>query len=1462
MRKFGLLLALIVSFGLQAQKVTRFSSFDAFSEEFDKLVSVPKELDGVFKDSLVPNFLAAVDFEKEELWLDYANQLLRKRLDDAQTWEPLLRALIYVAENEEYDRFGALLEHFYGFSKKNPSSRIRSYQNQFYRNLVKHEFSEPGELVWKAPASFWTLNFIEGEPQFTMEMVDIVGLNGGDSTMVMGVNAVFYPQAGLLKANGGTIIWSREGQLDKEVYAELGPWTLQVNQTNFKADSVTLFATEFYDEPLQGVLEERVSSVNLKDARFPKFTSYRDNFVLENIYPDVHFKGGLGVAGAQFYGTAADSALAALKFTYKLDTVLTLKGRSFIFKDSLLSSKRVEVIAHLGVDSIYHPYCEMRFDPRMGQVRVIRYETGLGLASFTDSYHALNMSVDQLVWNQGTPILNFKNLNLGSEQAAIFESKQYFRVQRMEEIAGLQKNHPLRELRDAAYGFGYEDMPLKDLTYALRMAPEEGEFFLYHMAIQGFVTFDVDAQTISLTDRLFEYILNWEGKRDYDVIQFVSRIPTGNNAQVSLLNYQMDIAGISRIVVSDSQEVNLYPRGGRITVNEGMDFDFDGRINAGLFSYWGQGYSFDYDYFKIDMPQVDSMRFKVKEFNPKPGERAALVNVQTVLQDLQGQLLIDQPDNKSSKEYHPEYPIFQALNNSFVYYDHPRIHGGVYERSAFYMALEPFTIDSLDNTTTDGILFDATFHSADIFPVFAQPLSVMPDYSLGFETQMPATPAYKASGTYTGSLSLSNQGLHAEGALDYLQSRTVCPDILFFPLQASGRAATFAVEESTLGMGYPYAAGTSNPFVWMPYEDYIRAETRETPFALYGSPEVAGEGSLTYGGRGMFGTGELRYGTAKHNSEVEGYQFFRRSFVSADQDFRVKTKIDDEQWAFQMLASSAEVDFDKQEGVFDKLDPYSTLEFPSNQYMAYMDHAEWDMAKATVDIKHTQDNQAYLVSTHPRQDSLDFTAAYARFALAPSTIEAFEVPQIDVADASIYPDSGYVVIRINAEMDPLEHSTILADRFTKLHNFYETTARIRGKYRYTAHGMYDYLDEEENTWPIAFESIAPDSAGITLGRAIIDETDEFYISPYFAYRGKVELHADQLPMYFMGSILIQHDCRNLQTTWFDIASIIDPNDIVIELPFNDPNKLSDNTFNGVYISQDSLGGHSNFLSKYADRADIEVLSADGILYYDRQEQGYVVTTYEKLKDFTLPDPYLIFHNYDCDLYGTGPLKVLENTGAVTTALAGAVRHDLVKDEVSIDGVMTMNAPLDEKAWEAVAQLFNDGSGSLRSDETAYIDGIYALLGQKDGGEFLENIGLHENEGKFPRFLRQTLVLSEVNLSYSGRYKSFISEGTATIQNIYNQPVFAEVSCLIEVKERRRGGEIILYLDNGTDYLYLSFKGIVMSIRSSDEAFNQGILEKDAKDRSVKAKGDAPAFTYNLAGKGKIMLLKRRFGIEE
>ena len=1458
MRRIGLLLALLFSLGLHAQKVVRFSSLDFFQEEFFELVELRKEQKTVFQDSLLPNAVYAAD-EFPDQWIDLSNQLIKKRLVQPDVWEELIRLTSDISVGEAYGAAQQMVEHLLMYAKRNPSTKIRDYIHQHYLNYSKHIFSDANDFVWSAPYAMWAFNFDEGAPVYSFETEDLYGYYRDDSTQIIGATFKYFPEEKRIDGQGGIVFWTRVGIPEDECYAELGHWELPVDKGGFVAKA-TLHAYDLYPEPIKGSLEDRLTGTRQK--RYPEFTSERNDYLLENIYPDVHFKGGLGVRGAQFYGNSPDSTLGALVFTYKEDTVITLRGTRFGFQDSLIASKRVEVTAHLGEDSIYHPYCEMRFDPRSGQLRILRYKTGLGLSSWVDSYHAMEVNVDQLVYNQGTPMLNFRNLNLGSMQAAVFESKQFFRITRMEEIAGLQQTHPLMNLRDAAYGYGYEDVPMKELIYALRMPVDQGEKFLYEMAIQGFVTFDVDKQTISLTDRLFEYLLNWEGKRDYDVIQFVSRVAEGNNAQVSLLNYQMDIAGIGMIAVSDSQQVNLFPKGGLITVNEGMNFNFDGRINAGLFSYWGAKYAFNYDNFMIDMPQIDSMRFKVKEFNPPIGERPALVNVQTVLSDLQGRLLIDQSDNKSSKEYYPEYPIFQALNNSYVYYDHPRIHDGVYTRDGFYMAVEPFTIDSLDNATTDGLLFDATFHSADIFPVFPQPLQVMPDYSLGFQTQMPPTPAYKGSGTYEGSLALSNEGLHATGSITYIQSHLVSQDILFFPQQASGGATTFGITENNTGGGYPSVQGTYNPFLWLPYEDELHVESRATPFDMYGSPEVVAEGKLRYGGKGLFGIGELRYGTAKHNSEVEGYQFFNRSFTSAAQDFRVKTRLDDEQWAFQMLDATCDVNFDKQLGIFDKLNPYSTIEFPANQYMAYMDHAEWKMEKATVDIKHNTDNSAYMVSTHPLQDSLDFTAGFARFALAPSILEAFDVPEIDVADSRILPDSGYVVIRMNAEMDPLENARITADRFTELHAFYESVVRIRGKYRYTAHGMYDFKDEEGNTWPIPFESIKPDTSGITVGIANIAEEDEFFLSPYFGYRGKITLRADQIPMFYLGSIKLQNDCKNLQSMWYDIASYIDPADIVIELPENDPTSLADNTFNGIYISQDSLGGHSNFLSKYADRKDIEVISANGVLFYDHEEQGYVITTVEKLQDYTTPDPYLIFHNYDCDLFGTGRLNFLSKTGLVENQLAGSARHDLNEDEVTVDAVWTIDAPLDKDQWETVAQLFGDFSGTSRSDDLSYTEGIYALMGAKDGGKFLEDLPDHEAEGKFPKEMRKSLVLSQVEMRYSGKYKSFQGNGEAIIQNIYNVPVFAKVDCLVEVKERSRGGEFTLYLDNGTDYLFITYKGNLMSIRSSDDTFNDAILAKDTKDRSVAAKGDQPSFSYNLAGKGKIMLLKRRFGIEE
>ena len=1459
MRRIGLLVALLFSLGLHAQKAVKFSEIEFFQEEFLDIVDLKKEQKALFKDSLLPNAVLAAD-EYGELWIDLSNQMIRKRLVQSEVWEELIRLIYGTYEGEADGISKQMVEHLLNYSKKNSSKNLKDYIHRNYLNYNKHIFNDERKLLWSAPSALWKLGFNDGSPVYSFDSEDIFGLYREDTTEIFGATFKYYPEQNDIKGSGGTVFWTRFNIPADERYVILTSWNIDITKAGYKAKAI-LYAPALYPDSIPGTLEERMTG--LKTKQYPEFSSKRNDYVIENIFEDVHFKGGLGVVGAQLYGNSPDNKLCELVFTNDTSTVITLKSSRIAFKDSNIVAKRVEVVAHLGADSIYHPYCEARYDPSKGQLRILRFKNGLGRCSWVDSYHSMEVDVDQLIWNKGTPYLNFRNLNLGSMQAAVFESNQFFRVTRMEELAGLQTVHPLMNLRDAASIWGFKEVPVKELIYALRMPLADGENFIYEMAIQGFVFLDEDKNTVVVTDKLFEYLSNWRGKRDYDVIQFISRVEKGYNAQINLINNQMQIAGIGMIAVSDSQQVSLYPNGGLIAVNEDMDFKFDGLINAGLFSFWGSNHEFKYDQFMVDMPKIDSMRFKVKQFNVPPGERAGLVNVQTVLSNLQGRLKIDRSDNKSSKEYYPEYPIFEALNNSFVYYDHPSIHNGVYNREDFYVAVEPFTVDSLDNATTDGLLFDATFHSADIFPTFPQPLMVMPDYSLGFERIMSNALTYKGSGQFDGRLALSNKGLQASGYIKYIQSTLASNDILFFPKQASGNASKFDLtQNTTMGKGYPKVASSDNPFLWMPYEDELHLRTQSVPFNMFYAQNLNARGELTYGSQGLFGVGELRYGTAMHSSKEEGFTFYNTSFVSSNQDFRVKTKLDDEQWAFQMLDASCNVNFDKQLGVFDKIDPYSYIDFPANQYVAFMDHAEWKMESATVDIKHSKDDKAYLVSTNSFQDSLDFTAGFARFSLVPSILEAYDVPEIEVADSRVIPDSGYVVIRTNAVMDPLENSKVIADRFSELHNFYDSHIRIRGKYLFSGYGTYDYKDEEGNIWPISFETIKPDTSGTTIAEAEILESDEFYLSPYFSYRGEISLRADEVAMYYKGAIKLLNNCENLQSTWYDIATTIDPSDIVIELPEPDLSTFRDNTFNGIFISQDSLGGHSNFLSKYADRRDIEVISANGVLFYDHDEDGYVITTVDKLMDFSVPDPYLVFYNNECELYGSGPLKILENTGLVESRMGGAARHNLKTDEVSIDAVWSIDAPLDKDQWETIAKLFGDFSGTGRIDDFNYQEGIYTLMGSKEGSKFLDDLAESEGDGKLPKELRKSLVLSKIEMAYKGEYRTFQGNGEAIIQNIYNVPVFAKVNCLVEVKERSRGGEFTIYLDNGTDYLFMSYKRNIMSIRSSDDAFNDAILAKDNNARSVAAKGDKPSFSYNLAGRGKVTLLKRRFGIED
>jgi hypothetical protein len=140
------------------------------------------------------------------------------------------------------------------------------------------------------------------------------------------------------------------------------------------------------------------------------------------------------------------------------------------------------------------------------------------------------------------------------------------------------------------------------------------------------------------------------------------------------------------------------------------------------------------------------------------------------------------------------------------------------------------------------------------------------------------------------------------------------------------------------------------------------------------------------------------------------------------------------------------VNFDQEKGEFTKNDPAGYLEFPINQYIGYMDFAEWFIPEKAVEVKKLGGTAlSHMISVHPRQDSLQFMAGSAKFFLEPSLLENYDVPHMDVADARIFPDSGFVAVDPKAQMRPLDNAYMEANRETKHHNLYDGTNKEKAR---------------------------------------------------------------------------------------------------------------------------------------------------------------------------------------------------------------------------------------------------------------------------------------------------------------------------------------------------------------------------------------------------------------------------------
>ncbi|MCX7650273.1 MAG: hypothetical protein N2050_06955 [Flavobacteriales bacterium] len=1324
--------------------------------------------------------------------------------------------------------------------------------------FARQVFYKTSSVEWCAKTQTpWQYDWQEGrDPVIRFPALDLVVRSRGDSGIIFKTQGMYDVVNGSWSGKGGDVYWDRAALPRDKVNARLNRYRIDLKAPTYEADSVLFVHTDYFPKPVYGKLEEKVlAGVNPDNALYPKFTSYEKRVKLKNVTQGVDYEGGFSWHGNRLAGTGDAENPSRLLFYRKDKLFMVAASQNFSFRKNQVASDRASVTLYLDwngkTDSIYHPGLSFKLLTDKREVSLLREGQGMVQSWYRNSWHDVDMDVEAIYWKLDEPFITLTSIKGSAESKATLRSNFYFRELQYDRLDGVGEISPLHLIKQYCDKHKTRTFTGAEMARHFKDDPSMVRQFLMRISVAGLANYNVDKDVCEMTDRFFHFINARARKTDYDIIEFNSL--TGDiNGKLSLLDYDLRMSGVNKIIMSDSQSVFVYPKRGDLVLKKDMDFSMDGQVASGRIISYGKKFDYLNEKFKMLLENVDSVRIRVPSREPDEKGNRPLRNVITVIEQVNADLQIDRPDNKSGLKGLAEYPIYTSKRPSFCYYDRKSIEGGVYPRQTFYFQLDPFVIDSLDVFDTEKLALDGTFVSAGIFPDFREKIVIMPDYSLGFLRKTPESgmPVYGGAGQYYNEISLSHKGLRGRGQLKYLASTAQSDDFKWYPDSMNTLAKKFNIERTTGRVEYADVQAEDVQVHWEPMKDKFLVSMTDKPMKMFkGESEMHGTINLT--SRGLTGTGRLDMGSA----EMKSNQFvFRADVTRADTtSFALKNLEqatgDLSSMSFTTENVKADVSFTAREGRFISNSSESFINFPINKYKAYMEEMIWYMDKGEVDLNTRKVESidlkgALFVSTKPEQDSLSFVSPKARFTQSTNTIYGEDVKFMDVADSRVFPDKGKVVIRRDAAMDPLKNARIDMPASSPRYVITDADIKVDGRFKISGTGKYTYVDESGKANVVNITKIDIDTARQMYARGRVNEEDNFTFNPRLSFKGDLMINSQKDEILFEGACRLNHSCAAVSKSWMKFQARINPKDIFIPVPPDPKDELNRPLFNGFAYASDSSGIYPVMFATKKASGDQEVIRVSGLLRYDKSTNEYKITTKEKFGNPALPDPMMIFNAAECSATAEGVMDLGNRMGQVQDKAVGRITYDPKNANTSLDLLLLLQFPLENDFVNLMLEKIMKGEKNTADLKDAeFQKNLAALISDpRRLNRFKEDI----REGdvrKLPDELEKTVALSGIHLVWDKARKSLVHNGSAALLALGGKPVLKNLTVKLEFFRRRGGDGFHLYLEpeQGT-YYFFAYRNNVMSLVSSSEEFNKKLAEMDPKKRQVEGKEGQPPFT--------------------
>jgi hypothetical protein len=1376
---------------------------------------------------------------EQEGIIDFSNQLLKARLRTNPDFTSFLQLMtdykLSKVGEDKLNQYFSVASQVLDKSKRDLNKFTDAVDGLFSSMMLSR--NESRNL--KISNQDYTISYTT-EPVINFPAVELMLLTREDTMGIYQTSGKFMPVSEKWQGKGGLVYWTRVGFAKDQAFAKLKNYSFDTRSSSYSADSVLFSFPKVFAKPISGRLEDKATTDYLGDkATYPRFRSYQNVLFLKNVFKNIDYQGGFSLEGSQIYGTGTDTSRAIVTIKYNNKVVLRALSKSFVISPQKIAASKASVSIYMDKDSMYHSQLIFNFQDKTRLLTLSRDNEGLYNSPFFDSYHQMEVEVGNILWNVDSANINFRTIGNPSQEAT-FYSADHFSADKYQQLQGILDYNPLEKVKRYVDQYKEKSIDVADLANYFNSKPEYINNLLFLLANQGYIFYDYDGQKVIVKNKLLHYVLSEKKLSDYDNMHFGSVITARPNASINLDNNDLKVEGVVKINISDSQSTFVVPKDQTVKVKKDRNIAFSGTVHSGRFDFFGNDFLFDYAKFNIVLKNVDSVKFKFPEY--KDGKIVAMRTIQNSLQNVNGFLYIDEPNNKSGQKPVEKYPIFECNKESYVYFDKPSIFKGVYKRDRFYFKINPFVINNLDKFTAEGLQFPGTFVSASILPVFPHALTIQEDYSLGFKIQSPAGgyQLYKDKGKGKGLFQLSNQGLRAKGQIEYLSSTTISDDIIFFPDSMNAYKSQFNLQSIANGK-YPPATGNQVYEHWKPYADSMYVIHGKEPLSVYNG-KINFSGDLILTPATLVGTGSMAYQSLNVVSKT--FAFSPQNIKSSSGDIKI-TAPNSKKVALTADNVTVDLDLTKDFGKFQSNVDTSKILLPSNRFSTTLNVFTYDLKQNNIDFqknKNQSSEDAYFVSNNPEQQALRFQSEKAKFDLNNENIKAQDVPFILLADSRIYTPNKELVIEKEGNIAAIKGGIIVTSDQNEFHRIYDAYVNVFSKNKFTGYGSYDYKDKTGKVTKLKMNDIRTNEAGNTIAKSDIKDTSNFYLAEGIRYMGNFTLSSTFKDPAVDGFVIPDVKQKRLRTEWVKFGDTLDASDLVFNITA--PKSVDGkDLYVGTFISADSNKIYNLFFGKKYNAADQQVFATTGKLIYDAANSAYKIGADALLfpdetdGSLTSGGNMFVYKPLKNEVYTEGSYNLGTNYKQLEINSAGTYNFYYKSGHNVFDLAMMINFPMNEEAAKLMTDSLLDNSfDAAPSDLTKpSISNAFAVMiaDKKDREKVVNELQANSYILSVESTIK-TFVITSVKMSFNDSLKSFVSKGKISLANSGKVVINKDLDGIITITHSRGGNDkfgMIIESEPGS-YHFFNYEDNILYYLASDYNY----IDKVAATSSKVEKG--------------------------